>query len=191
MGGLTHVNFRVHDMAFGPTTITAILFVVGLYFLPFLIQSYKSISGLSIGAAVVVALLLVIFFRPEFSDVQGEGKFTGITLHLMTMGGMPEAMTMAGMTVLAACGILVLLTLFRTLSSAWDFALFLSCIFFAMTYVISTQIGERHLLAMMIFLFLLVLPRIRKPVVGWYASAMAAVGVGYFFYVTFVKFGSA
>ncbi len=191
-GGLTHPNFHVHQLAFGATTITAIFFVVGLYFLPYLIQSYKSISGLLFGLAAAAGILLVIFFRPVFSNIQGPGKFTGMTLHLLTI---PEKISplITGplITTLTIFGILVFLVLARSLTSAWDYTLFVSGIFLALTYIFSTQIGERHLLALIILLFLLVLPRMRKPFTVWYAWTMAAAGIGYFFYWTFFKFGTA
>lgn len=191
-GGLTHPNFHVHQLAFGPTTITAILFVVGIYFLPYLIQSYKSLTTLNIGLAVAAAILLTIFYQPVFSDIQGPGRFTGMTLHLLTMPAKFSPFVTSTLIALStACGILVFLLLIRTSSTDWDHILLLSGIFLALTYIFSTQVGERHLLALMVFLFLLILPRLQKPVSDWYPWLMAAAGIGYFFYWTFFKFGAA
>jgi len=189
--GLTHPNFHVHSLAFIPSTVTAILFVIGFYFIPYLIQSYKSITGRNVCLALAGAILLVVLFRPVFSDFQGPGLFTGLTYHLMMLSGkISPLITTLSMIGLTFCGILIFIVLCRSLSSTWDYTLFIICIFLAAAYAVNTQIGERHLLALIIFLFLLVLPRIRTSVAGWYPWAMAILGMGYFFYWTFFKYGA-
>jgi hypothetical protein len=187
--GLTHPNFHVHTLAFVPSTVTAILFVTGFCFIPYLVQSYNSITGRNKFLALVAAILLVTLFRPVFSNFQGPGLFTGITYHLMMISGkIGPWLTTLEMAGLTFCGILVLFALFRSLASAWDYTLFVICLFLAATYTVNTEIGERHLLALIIFLFLLILPRIQTPVARWYPWAMALLGVGYFFYWTFFKY---
>ncbi|HLI93097.1 MAG TPA: hypothetical protein VKU83_05795, partial [Puia sp.] len=189
--GLTHPNFHVHSVAFIPSTVTAILFVIGFYFIPYLIQSYKSITGRNVCLALAGAILLVILFKPVFSDFQGAGLFTGITYHLMMLSGkISPLITTVSMVGLTCCGILVFIVLCRSLSSSWDYTLFIICIFLAAAYAVNTEIGERHLLALIILLFLLILPRIRTPVAAWYPWAMAVLGMGYFFYWTFFKYGA-
>jgi len=190
--GLTHPNFHVHSLSFFPSTITAVLFVSGFIFLPYLIQSYKKIKAPTLFFAAVGAALLVLFFKPAFSDFQGPGLFTGITYHLLTLAGViSPAITTLLMMGLACCGILFYTLLFKSLSSQWDYVLFAICMFLVLGYAANTQIGERHLLALIIFLFLLVLPRIRRPVAIWYPGVMAVLGIGYFVYWTFFKYGAA
>lgn len=190
--GLTHPNFHVHSLAFMPTTITAIFFVIGFSFAPYLWQQRKALTPRHFLLSLAAASLLVWFCRPEFSDVQGPGLFTGITYHLMVIPGkLSPWLTTVAMVILTSFGLLFYTTLVRSLTSQWEFTLFVICNFLAATFIVNTQIGERHLLALIIFLFLLVLPQMRRPSSGLYAGFMATLGIAYFFYWTFFKFGSA
>ena len=205
--GLTHPNFRIFSLAFSASTVTALFFVTGFGFLPYLLQEAGKQKVWQWLLALAAAVLLVIYARPVFGDTQGPGLFPGITYHLLVLPGPHYAwVTYAGMTLLTACGILVLFTLAGSLSrqvfagssvagsslpAAWDIALFSVCLLLALAYSWNTQIAERHLLAMMVFLFLLILPRMRAPAIGWYILGMALLGIGYFVYWTFFKYGGS
>ncbi|HEV2355417.1 MAG TPA: hypothetical protein VGR89_14300, partial [Puia sp.] len=99
--------------------------------------------------------------------------------------------TTVSMVGLTCCGLLVFIVLGRSLPSSWDYTLFIVCIFLGAAFTVNTEIGERHLLSLIILLLLLVLPRIRTPIARWYAWAMAVLGVGYYFYWIFLKYGAA
>ena len=191
--GLTHPNFYADSLSFFPSTVTAILFVTGFLFTPYLVQSYEKIGRRNLIVSLAAAVLLVCLFRPIFSvDDQGPGLFTGITYHLLSMAGVVSPwITYLLMVCLTAFGILFFRLLADSLTSAWDYALFTACIFLSIAYASISHIGERHLLALIIFLFLLALPRIGRPFATYYAAAMAMLGVCYFFYWTFLKFGAA
>lgn len=190
--GLTHPRFHVHSLAFMPTTITAIFFVIGFTFWPYVWQTRQKITGWALGVSLMAGVLLVALYRPEFSDLQGPGVFTGITYHLLIIPGrLSPWLTTIALVILCGLGLLFYWILARSLATSKDLTLFLICNFLAATYIVNTQIGERHLLALIVFLMLLVLPQLRRPASMIYAAFMAALGVGYFFYWTFIKFGGS
>ncbi|KRQ97107.1 hypothetical protein [Bradyrhizobium valentinum] len=125
-------------------------------------------------------------------DVEGPGLFNGITYHALSL---PESVSPLNVYLLMVClralGTLVFIVLASSLASAWHYILFTACVFLSIAYTFNTMITEKHLLPLMIFLFLLVLPRIGRPVATRYAGAMAMLGVCYFVYWIFFKFGSA
>jgi hypothetical protein len=187
--GLTHPNFHVHALAFFPSTIVAFSFVTGFYFFPYLVQVRRQLNPVKIIAALLLATLSVLLFKPVFSDFQGPGLFTGITYHLMVIAGKPApVITTLLMILLTGSGILVFIELFNSLKAKHEFELFTACVFLLIAYASNTQIGERHLLALIIFLLLLILPRIRSSTALYYPSFMAVLGIGYFVYWTFFKY---
>ncbi|MGA9120207.1 MAG: hypothetical protein WB699_12655 [Bacteroidota bacterium] len=188
-GGLTHPDFRFHSIGFYPPTIVGILFVTGFYFAPFLLQSYKALTRGKVILALTLSVVLVFFFKPTFSNHQGPGLFTGITHHLIIAAGkIHPAFSVVMMIGLTCSGILVLVELITQLSSEWDSGIFIACALFAIAYTFNTLIGEKHLLPYTVFLFFLILPRIRKPVALFYPVAMAVLGMSYFVYWFFIKY---
>ncbi len=187
-GGLTHPNFRSHSLSFYPSTLVAILFVTGLYFIPYLIQSLKELTASKTLTSLFLSILMVLLFKPVFSDIPGPGIFTGITHHLIAITGHihPFVSTLV-MIALTFCGILVLFELFTQLNLQREYILFVSCVLLAVSYSTNTLIGEKHLLAFMIFLFLLLLPRIRKPMQILYLVSVSLLGIIYFIYWNFFK----
>ncbi len=192
--GLTHPNFNMHSLALTPYNVTAIFALLGFYFFaPYQWQLRYKISLPQWIICAAAAILLVMFYQPEFTDlVQAPGKFTGITFRIISLPAkISPWLTSIGMFILTSCGLLFYTTVWRNVSSLWDLRLFTICTFLIIAYSFNTQIGERHLLALIIFLFLLALPKIRKPVSIVYAGIMAILGVGYFIYWTYFKYGGA
>lgn len=191
-GGLTHPNFRFNSLDFGPTNLVGISFVTGFYCSPYVLQSLRRINKWELSVSAVLSVLAVLLFRPKFSDVdQGPGIFTGITYHIIIIAGkIHPIVTILMMMALTCFGLLVFIKLFKSLSSEFEYILAASCSFLILAYTFNTQIGERHLLPFIIILFLLVLPRIKKPYTVLFPAFVAMIGIGYFFYWTFVKFAS-
>ncbi len=190
-GGLTHPNFRSHSLAFYPSTVVAILFVTGFYFSPYIFFRRKKIKRMEAIASLFLSTLLVLAFKPIYSDYQGPGLFTGLVFHLITIPGKIQpfitSFLMTGFTML---GILVFVELVKSLKSHSDFALLTVVAFLLLAYSFNTQIGERHLSGLMMILFLLLLPRMKET--GWlYPVAMTIAGIGYFLYWYFFKFSGA
>ena len=187
-GGITHPNFDSHSLGFYPTTIVAILFVIGFYFSPYLLLSTKRISFKETIAAICLAIPLVWNFSPEFSEYQGPGKFTGLVFHLITLfGRINHFLIPTVMVVLVAAGLLVILRLIQSLQTVFDYTVALIAGLLFLSYCINTQIGERHLSGMMLLLFLLLIPGIKKAGL-FYSAFISLIGVSYFFYWYFIKF---
>lgn len=190
-GGLTHPNFSSHSLAFYPSTVVAILFVTGFYFSPYIFFRRKKIKTVEAIASLFLSILLVMAFKPVFSDFQGPGLFTGLVFHLITIPGKIQPLiTSFLMTGLTTLGILVFVELVKSLKSRSDFTLITVVAFLLLAYSFNTQIGERHLSGLMMILFLLLLPRMKET--GWlYPVAMTIAGIGYFMYWYFFKFSGA
>ncbi|HLX12437.1 MAG TPA: hypothetical protein VKS81_06450, partial [Bacteroidota bacterium] len=190
-GGLTHPNFARHALSFHMSTVVAILFVAGFYFSPFAVQSIKSFGLKGLTAAIIASAGLVLFFKPEFSDKPGGGVFTGAVHHLIVLSGRVSAyLPTIFMIILVFSGLIVFFELLKSLKDRFEVTLFISSIALAFAYTFNELIGEHHLLGMMAFMFILVLPRIRS---GWrlpYVLGMATFGISYFVYSLFFKFGS-
>jgi hypothetical protein len=188
-GGITHVNFRVHSVMFSPTNITAILFVIGFYFLPYLLQVRREIPWGHWLIAFVASLAVVTWFRPGYSDVQGAGLFTGVVLHLVEIVRTRQPLAAAALlTMLVVSGLLTVWTLARSLRDSWERLLFVIASVLTVPYWMSSQMGERHLLGMMVVLLILVLPRFDDVPARWYSALVGLMGVSYFCYWIFIKF---
>ena len=190
-GGLTHPNFRGHSLAFYPSTVVAILFVTGFYFSPYIFFRRKKIKAVEAIASLFLSVVLIMAFKPIFSDFQGPGLFTGLVFHLITIPGKIQPLiTTILMTGLTTLGILVFVELVKSLRSRSDFTLITVVAFLLLAYSFNTQIGERHLSGLMMILFLLLLSRMKET--GWlYPVAMTIAGIGYFLYWYFFKFSGA
>ncbi len=188
-GGLTHPNFHIHSIGFYPSTVVGILFVTGFYFSTFLLCSFRSLTKAEVAIGGLLSVLLVAVFRPKYGDLQGPGIFTGLTHHIIflsgKLGGMFPVIVMAS---LVFSGIMILTRLFRSLSTDWEFMLFLAALLLGLVYACNTQIGERHLIGYMTILFLLILPRLRAKIGLAYLASMTCLGVGYFIYSIFFKY---
>lgn len=187
-GGITHPNFSSHSLGFYPTTIVAVLFVLGFYFFPYLLLSAKRISVKEAIAAICVAVPLVWKFSPEFSEFQGPGKFTGLVFHLITLfGKIHYSLVPLVMSVLVGAGLLVMVRLIQNLHTVFEYTIALIAGLLFLSYCVNTQIGERHLSGMMLLLFLLLIPGIRKAGL-FYSAFISLLGISYFFYWYFIKF---
>jgi hypothetical protein len=94
------------------------------------------------------------------------------------------------MTILSTAGVLTLITFLRLGVSSWDMLLFTMALALSVTYIVNSQIGERHLLGMMVLLLFLLMPRL-KPTYAWLqVGYMITVTIFYFFYWNFFKFGT-
>ena len=187
-GGLAHPNFQSNAIGFYPSTIVATLSVTGFYFAPLLVQAIRDLTRQMVLVALGVSTVLSIAFRPNFSDKYGPGMFAGIAHHVIALtdyfhSSVPVLLTI----VLTTCGILVLVVVWNDLKRQWEYFLYTSCLLLAVAYACYSYIGERNLLGYIVFLFLLVVPRLRKPLQWIYPAAMAAFGITYFVWWLFYK----
>ncbi len=191
-GGLTHPNFSQHSLSFYPSTIVAILFVTGFYCSPYVLQVIRQVSKWEFLISTGLAIILVLLFKPTFGgDFQGPGMFTGLTFRLISVAGkIHPVLTTVLMAALTTSGILIFIRSFRSLSSEFEYVLFTACLLLGLAYACNTEIGERHLLPLLMILFLLILPRMRKPFTVIFPAFVAFLGIGYFFYWNFMKFAS-
>jgi hypothetical protein len=188
-GGLTHPNFNVHSLSFYPSTLVAILFVTGFYFFLFTIQNYKQFRIADYAIAAILSIVGVWKFAPVFSDEQGPGLFTGIAFHVITLTGkVADFLPLMVMGILCFTGVLVCTAMKRRCVSPWEKMTGYAVALLAIGYAVNTQIGERHLLGLLVLMMLLILPGFKKPLIIWQLLWMTFVGIAYFFYWNFFKF---
>jgi hypothetical protein len=188
-GGLTHPNFNVHSLSFYPSTLVAILFVTGFYFFLFALQSYKQFRIADYAIAAFFSIVGVVRFAPVFSNEQGPGLFTGIAFHVITLSGKAAGfLPLMAMGVLCFTGVLVCIAIVRRCVSPWEKMTAYAGALLAIGYAVNTQIGERHLLGLLVLMMLLILPGYKKPLITGQLFWMILVGVAYFFYWNFFKF---
>jgi len=191
-GGLTHPNFRIHSVSFQPSVLVAILSVAGFYSLPFLVQIIRNLSMRSVLLLLAVAIPSGYFLLPGFNDRQGPGLFTGISFHLFYLTGQVWKYFPVILVILFTwLGLMVAYYLIRTSGTFMDKYLLTCCLFLFVTYSFNTLIGERHLLPLMVILFLMVIPRLKDRFAKPYIISMFILGSSYFIYWNYFKFGIA
>jgi hypothetical protein len=190
-GGLVHPNFKVHQLQFLPTNITALLMVTGFYFAPVAFTKIKAADSWKWVFAIFTALMLVIYFMPVYDDLDGPGKFNGVVYHLLHIitGGhkLPMGILMA---ILVASGLVVFANLAFVRKNVFEWLLFCCVVLLAASYIMSAILGERHLLAMLYILFLLVLPKFEPRIRNFYLPVMVLLGITYYVYLLFLKFSN-
>lgn len=187
-GGLTHPNFRQHAVGIYPSTITATFTVTGFYFAPFLLQEFRNLKRSMTVIALGISIILALAWTPVFTDRYGPGEFAGVVHHLIALAGRIHPFVPMLLTILLTfSGILVLILVWKGPKREWEYQFYASCILLAIAYACYTYIGERHLLGFLVILFLLVLPRMRKPWQWIYPIIMALFGIGYFVWWFFFK----
>lgn len=162
-GGLTHKNFRAHSISFQATHLTAISVIIGIAFFPFIIANYKSLLNRYSYLIILTALILGIFFLPEWQVRGGSGQITGLTFHLIVLSdrilpGMYNILVPLGVF----SGVSTLIIIFMKLDNDFDKLIFISIIIFILSYMFNVLLSERHLLPLFSLLYLLILPSMKK-----------------------------
>lgn len=190
-GGLAHPNYQERWLGIYPSTAVAVLTVTGFYGAPILFQERRRLRRGVVALALIVSAVLTVAFKPAFTDRYEPGAFAGMTHHIIDLTArihpfIPFLLTLG----LTMSGVLVVITLWKTLSRPWHHFLYASCMLLAVAYSFVTYIGERHLLGYIVFLFLLMIPHLRRPLLWAYPMGMAALGIAYYFWWFFFKWGT-
>ncbi len=188
-GGLVHPNFKVHQLAFLPSNITALLMVTGFYFAPVAFTKIKAADSWKWVLAIFSAVMLTLYFTPVYSNFDGAGKFNGLVYHLLYFitGGHRLVLDVL-LVILVASGLVVFANLAFARKNGFEWLLFCCAVLLAASYSMSAMLGERHLLAMVYILFLLALARFRPSIANVYLPVMAVLGIAYYYYFLFLKF---
>ncbi|GMU86060.1 MAG: hypothetical protein AMXMBFR48_13020 [Ignavibacteriales bacterium] len=188
-GGLTHVNFRFHTIAFDSTNITSILIAAGGFLFPISLFSLKKITKTEYIVYSLFAFGLVLFFYPEWTIKAGRGRITGMSFHFAELA--ERIHFTAGYAVkilLLLSGFIIFGVTFRKiLQTQYRFGV-LAVTFFIAGFVFNEFLAERHLLPLIVTLYLLNLTEITDKRVLWtWAAFQGIAGVIYHSYYLFIQ----
>jgi hypothetical protein len=181
-GGMTHRNFNGYNpIAFAPTNITAILAIVGFSLSPFTL--YKLTQEKNVYWIVAIfALVCGLFLTPRYDHYMYEGAIVGITFRFIDTISMHTVFgTKLVTSVFVYLGILTLREVALVQEKGIGMRVMQSAVFlFAILYVFTSHIGERHMIPMTFLLYLILLPRItNKKILYIWAAVQFVFGIIY------------
>ncbi|MCK6615327.1 MAG: glycosyltransferase family 39 protein [Ignavibacteriaceae bacterium] len=188
-GGLTHIHYRFHTIAFDSTNITSILIAAGGFLFPISLLSLKKITKIEYIFYSLFAIGLVLFFYPEWTIKAGRGRITGMSFHFAELA--ERIHFIAGYVVkilLLISGFIIIGVTFRKiLRTQYRFGV-LAVTFFITGYVFNEFLAERHLLPLIVTLYLLNLNEITNKRVLWtWATLQGIAGIIYYSYYLFIQ----
>ncbi|MBV6510883.1 MAG: hypothetical protein FMNOHCHN_00361 [Ignavibacteriaceae bacterium] len=188
-GGLTHINYRFHTIAFDSTNITSILIAAGGFLFPISLLSLKKLTKIEYIVYSLFAIGLVHYFYPEWTIKAGRGRITGMSFHFAELA--ERIHFIAGYVVkilLLISGFIILGVTFRKiLRTQYRFGV-ISVTFFITGYIFNEFLAERHLLPLIVTLYLLNLNEITNKKVLWtWVTFQGIAGVIYYSYYLFIQ----
>ncbi len=190
--GLVPGNFaqyKVTTALISLSNLTVMTVVFGGLFLFFVLDNYKKIKISWLSVYLFSAILLNAFFNPQWDIISGPGKISGYTYHaleyLNVWGFLPGLFIKI---VLSAIGISTLHLLFLSLTDRNDKLYYVLIILFIIGFTFSTPLSERHILPLVILLYLLLFPKIKnKLIIKIWLVTQILIGSVYFYYWIFLQ----
>jgi hypothetical protein len=179
--GLTHPNYSRHSVAFSLTNITSIITIVGFTFLPvFIFNLGDLVKNKRILYYAPAAVLLTVFFTPVWANGGGAGTISGLTFHsLEIISDYSPAIKYLIQVILILSGFEIIFQLFKIKNQTF---LLIVGLFFV-GFLFNTVLSERHLLPMILTIYLLVLKNHPKQVLYFWLPAQVALGSVYLYYL--------
>lgn len=187
-GGFTHPNFRFHGISFQLSNVTAILVILGLTLSPFILFNFKKFNFTEILYAFIFSIFISAIASPVFAEKGGVGKITGITFHLIELTkNFSPVFPFILKVVFSSFGILIFISLFKSLKSDYEIFFIIISLLLFIGFSFTELLAERHLLPLIILLYLLVLSKIndKRLLLGW-LSIQAVFGSIYYYYYLFL-----
>jgi len=188
-GGLTHVKYRFHTIAFDSTNITSILIAAGGFLFPISLLSLKKITKKEYFLYSLFAIGLVLFFYPEWTIKAGHGRITGMSFHFAELAEKIHFIAGYGVKILLLLsGFIIFGVTFRKiLQTKYHFGV-LAVTFFIAGFVFNEFLAERHLLPLIVTLYLLNLNEITDKRIIWtWVTFQGIAGVIYYSYYLFIQ----
>jgi len=152
-------------------------------------DNYKKIKISWLAVYLFSAILLNAFFNPQWDIIGGPGKISGYTYHVLeylnVWGFLPGLFIKI---VLSAIGISTLHLLFLSLTDRNDKLYYVLIILFIIGFTFSTPLSERHILPLVILLYLLLFPKIKnKLIIKIWLVTQILIGSVYYYYWIFLQ----
>jgi len=187
-GGLTHPSWSFHEPALDITHVTASFVIIGGVFLPFAADKIKSLQLIPAGIFLLISLILVVFFSPSHSEYGWQGQVTGYTYNFITrLNALSYFISVLFQILLCFSGVFIFYKLTGGLTSSIDRLIFICALMFIIVFSFDTVYSERHLLPLIILLFLLTIPRIQsKWLLNLWIAFQVIFGLCYYYYWLFI-----
>ena len=187
-GGLTHPNWRFHNPAIDVTHFTALFTILGGVFFPFVIDKIRSINKPESIVLMILSLLLIIFFIPNWGKYAWEGDVTGYTSNfLIRVNNISTILFFVIHVVLCFSGLQLFALIIRAGKNRIETLILITALILSFIYFFDTVFSERHLLPLVALLFILVIPRIQnKLVLNLWIIYQVVFGSFYFYYWLFI-----
>ena len=188
-GGLTHKNFRFHEIRFQTTHITSILVTIGMVFMPYLIIRAKTFKIKTVIILLIPAILLVLFAYPVIILRGGEGAITGMSFRAIDFTGkIIPILPFLVKTTIVSLGLLLLVDLYTIMKSDYEKLLFYIICSFIIGFTFNTILAERHLLPLIATILLFILPKIQNRVfIRLWLGFQIVIGLVYYYYYLYIK----
>lgn len=191
-GGLVPEIFAQHKVTtslISLSNLTAMTVIFGGLFLFFALDNYKKIKINWLAVYLIFALLLNVFFNPQWDIIGGSGKITGYTYHaleyLNPFGFIP---TLLIKIILSAIGISTLHILFISLKNNNEKIFYALILIFIIGFTFSIPLSERHILPLVILLYILILPKMRNTLlINLWLVTQIILGSIYYYYWIFLQ----
>lgn len=179
--GATHPNYQRHVVFFSPTNITAILVIIGFTFFPYFIFNFKKfISRKRLALYLSIAILLTLFFTPEWSQGSDPGKISGYTFHSLEIIGrfslIIKYILQLGLTVI---GLEILYRIYSNQSIEYKIITSL----FLLGFILNAVLSERHIIPLIVAMYLALLTKLSDKQLLIWTCIQIPGGIIYFYYL--------
>ncbi|HPO55868.1 MAG TPA: hypothetical protein PKY46_07680 [Ignavibacteriaceae bacterium] len=184
--GLAHPNFQAWGLDFHIEYFTGILLVSGSVLFPYTIFKIKEIKRNLLISVILISVILSLFVFPIWSNTPIPGYISGLNFQAISrVESLNRFLGLLIKVFLISNGILGLILIVINKSKIDLFFLFM-LLSFIIGFLISNMLSERHMLPLIVLLFLIVfkfLKDIKYP--HLWAAWQALVGSVYFYYILF------
>lgn len=185
--GWTHPNFHAWGIVVRLEYITAVLLVLGGVLFPYILDKWKEFSKSEIIIAILLAVVLVVFFYPVWVNEPTLGGISGYSFHMIDI--ICQINFLFGNFIKILCVFVGILVLVHILCKNNKINEILKAIFIALLvgFIINRLPSERHMLPLITTAFLMTLPFSPKTVINriW-IPYQAILGIVYFYYIMFL-----
>jgi hypothetical protein len=189
-GGLTHPNYSFHRISPDITNLTSILISFGGFLLPVSLINYRYLKSKIHLVFIAAAVVLVVFFYPEWSIKAGDGEITGMSFNFIEIvGGVSFLLGLILKVSLVFSGIFIIyLTAMLLKMNVKIFLLGITIMIMCAGFVFNEFLAERHLLPLIVTLYIVHLSYInRKSILYLWLGMQGTIGIIYFYYYLFIQ----
>jgi len=187
-GGITNDRFRFYGVSLTLENVVSVFLIIGVYLFPYFFSEIKKLNKYIIIVSLIISILFVIFYFPDYSIDLYKGSFSGLVFKSINMTSRVYYLLPRIISVfLVAIGIIVVSNFTFKKKNDVDIILYISSLFLIIIYLFSEVLFEKHLLPLVFFLMILYLPTVKTKILNMCSYMMVILGLVYYFYWFFLK----